>query len=107
MRSTLTTAAVVALLAAGAGTASATDVASSRTDAYAHAQAMKAQDVHVRHQQRDLTVGATPVHVVRTAATGGGFDWTDAGIGAGLAAALLLTGAGVSTVRRQPRLSVR
>jgi hypothetical protein len=39
------------------------------------------------------------VHVTRI--TDGGFDWADAGIGAGLATALLLSAAGASAIRRQ------
>ena len=37
-----------------------------------------------------------------------GFDWADAGIGAGVATGLLLlSAAGVAAVRRQPRVTPR
>jgi hypothetical protein len=45
------------------------------------------------------------IRVTRLA--GGGFDWGDAGIGAGLAAVLLLGAAGVASVRRTPTITAR
>jgi hypothetical protein len=100
MRATLTTASVVALLAAGAGTAAAKpDVSSNRADAAAHARGMRALGVH-QHQEPAVAFGSsTPVRVDRVAADAG-FDWADAGIGAGIAVALLLAGGGTMAVRR-------
>jgi hypothetical protein len=133
MRAIITTATVVALLAAGAGSAAsaprthrqdlrspdAVDAA-TRADAAkqplrgpptapsaagTHADALRyqAEAAYYRHH-RNVAPGskpapATAVHVTRL--TDGGFDWADAGIGAGLAAALLLSAAGASALRRQ------
>jgi hypothetical protein len=128
MRATLTTVSVAALLAAGAGTASARpDMPAGRADAAIHAAAMRAQGLHHRHLDALAASGAatrglhyeqlaavaasresTPASTVRvTRAADGGFDWADAGIGAGLAAALLLSAAGVSTLRRQHAQATR
>jgi hypothetical protein len=107
MRTTLTTIAVVALLAAGAGTASArVEPTTGRAEAAQHAAAVRAQGLHL--EQLAAAAASRPlappvVHVTRVA--DGGFDWADAGIGAGLAAALLLSAAGVSTLRRQHALA--
>ena len=122
MRATLTTVSVVAMLAAGAGTASARpDMPTGRADAAIHAAAMRAQGLHQRHLDGRATSGGptqglhreqlaavaasrepTAAPIVRvTRVADGGFDWADAGIGAGLAAALLLSAAGVSALRRQ------
>jgi hypothetical protein len=122
MRATLTTVSVVALLAAGAGTASARPYPpTGRADAAIHAQAMRVQGRHHQHlaavaasdapaqsldDEQLAAVAASrepaPAPIVTaTRVADGGFDWADAGIGAGLAAALLLSGAGVSTLRRQ------
>jgi hypothetical protein len=111
IRATLTTATVAALLAAGAGTAAADGPAVPPTglrDAAQHAQAMRAQGAH--HGR--LTVPATSdvpvaVHVTRVQLADGGFEWADAGIGAGFAAALLLSAAGVSAVRRHGPMPTR
>ena len=47
--------------------------------------------------------GAAPiVHVTRASGLHSGLEWSDVGIGAGLAAALLLSAAGVSGLRRRP-----
>jgi hypothetical protein len=110
MRATLTTVSVVALLAAGAGTASARpDVPTGRADAAIHAQAMRAQSLH--YEQLAAVAASrdpAPTPIVRvTRVADGGFDWADAGIGAGLAAAMLLSAAGVSTLRRQHALATR
>jgi hypothetical protein len=42
------------------------------------------------------------VRVTRAPLADGGFDWADAGIGAGLTAALLLGAARVAAIRRPP-----
>src|SRR5690348_5024997 len=128
MRATLTTVSVVALLAAGAGTASARpDPETGRADAAVHAQAMRAQGRHHQHltavaasnapaqslnDEQLAAVAASrepaPAPIVRvTRVADGGFDWADAGIGAALAAALLLSAAGVSTLRRQQAPATR
>jgi hypothetical protein len=122
MRATLTTIAVAGLLAAGADTAAARpDVQTGRADAATHAAAMRAQGRHNQHLAaqpasnasaqglRDEQLAAVaasrepaPAPIVRvTRLADGGFDLADAGIGAGLAVALLLSAAGVSTLRRQ------
>ena len=80
-----------------------------RADAAIRAQAMRAQSLHYEQlaavaASRELE-RAPIVHVTRVA--DGGFDWTDAGIGAGLTAALLLSAAGVSSLRRQHALATR
>src|SRR3954468_18166301 len=133
MRATLTTVSVVAMLAAGAGTASARpDMPTARADAAIHAAAMRAQGLHreqlaavaasreptgaplVRGPPREQRAAVaasrepTAAPIVRvTRVADGGFDWADAGIGAGLAAALLLSAAGVSALRRQHALVTR
>jgi hypothetical protein len=110
MRATLTTAAVVALLAAGAGPAFARpEPTTGRADAAIHAAAVRVQGLH---QEQLAAVAASrppaPAPVVRVSRVAdGGFDWIDAGIGAGLVAALLLSAAGVSTLRRQHSLATR
>jgi len=126
MRPTLTAISVAALLAAGAGSAAArpadvpiprsdaplpaqTDVPTARTDAAQHAQAMRSQGLHDRH----LTSVASstkpaPAPTVRVTRVDDGFDWADAGIGAGVATALLLlSAAGVAAIRRQPQAASR
>jgi hypothetical protein len=83
------------------------DDATTRIDAAVHAHAMRSQGLHNQRLGRDLTTVASPGKPVPpptvrlTRLTDGGFDWADAGIGAGLATALLLSAAGVSTLRRQ------
>jgi hypothetical protein len=126
MRSTLTAISVAALLAAGAGSAAArpadvpiapsdatppaqADIPTARTDAAQHAQAMRSQGLHDRH----LTSVASstkpaPAPTVRVTRVDDGFDWADAGIGAGVATALLLlSAAGVAAIRRQPQAASR
>jgi hypothetical protein len=86
------------------------DNPTARSGAALHAQAVREQRL-----QRRLTTAASAgeaapapiVRVIRAPVTDGGFDWADAGIGAGLAAALLLSAAGVSAVRRQPPMTTR
>jgi hypothetical protein len=104
MRATLSAIGAAAVLAAGAGTASAhTDTPNGRADAARPAAAMRTQSL--RDEQRAAIAASREpapqqsVHVTRVA--DGGFDWADAGIGAGLTAALLLSAVGVSSVRRQ------
>jgi hypothetical protein len=112
MRTTLTTAAVVALIAASAGPAVAKpDIPTARGDAALHAQAMRAQGIH--EEQLAAVAASRPstppavVHVTHTPLVDGGFDWADAGIGAGFAAALMLSVAGVSVARRHPPMPLR
>lgn len=109
MRSTLTTASVVALLATGAGTGTAAarpEPPTARTDAAIHAQTLRSLGLHQRRLTSAASTGVpaptTIVHVTRAPLVDGGFEWADAGIGAGFAAALLLSAAGVSAVRRHP-----
>jgi hypothetical protein len=126
MRLTLTAISVAALLAIGAGSAAArpadvpipgndapppaqTDVPTARSDAAQHAQAIRSLGLHHRH----LTSVASstkpaPAPTVQVTRVDDGFDWADAGIGAGVATALLLvSAAGVAAVRRQPRMTPR
>jgi hypothetical protein len=128
MRATLITISVVALLAAGAGPAAARpESATGHADAAIHAQAMRVQGRHYQHlaalaasdapaqglrdEQRAAVAASrepAPAPIMRvTRAADGGFDWADAGIGAALAAALLLSAAGVSTLRREHALAAR
>jgi hypothetical protein len=110
MRSTLTTASVVALLATGAGSAAArpidpTDGAPARPTPPTASQALRDHEHGIARSARPAVSAsgqpapAPVVHVTRL--TDGGFDWADAGIGGGLAAALLLSAAGASALRRQ------
>jgi hypothetical protein len=126
MRTTVITISVAALLAAGAGSAAAhpadmpspgsdaalqaqADVPTARTDAALHAQAMRSQGPHYRHVTSVAsTTKPAPDPTVRVTRVDDGFDWADAGIGAGVATALLLlSAAGVAAVRRQPRATSR
>jgi hypothetical protein len=112
MRATLTTASVVALLATGAGSAAARpDMPTARSDAALHAQSMRAQGIHytqLRRQGTTVASSSAPAPTVRVAPLAdGGFEWADAGIGAGLAVALLLSAAGVSAVRRHSPIQTR
>jgi hypothetical protein len=126
MRTTLTAISVAALLAAGAGSAAArpadvpiapsvtapqaqANVPTARTDAAQHAQAIRSQGLHDRHltgvASSTKPAPAPTVHVTRV---DDGFDWADAGIGAGVATALLLvSAAGLMAIRRQPRMTPR
>jgi hypothetical protein len=125
MRATLTTISVAALLAVGAGSAAArpadvpiprdapppaqADVPTAGTDAAQHAQAIRSLGLHNRH----LTSVASstkpaPAPIVHVTRVDDGFDWADAGIGAGVATGLLLlSAAGLAAVRRQPRMTPR
>jgi hypothetical protein len=126
MRSTLTTISVAALLAVGAGSAAAhpadmpnpggvtapqaqADIPTARTDAALHAQAMRSQGLRYRHLTgvaSSTKPAAAPT--VRVTRVDDAFDWADAGIGAGVATALLLvSAAGFVAIRRQPRAASR
>ncbi len=116
MRSTLTAISVVALLAAGASSAAArpADMPVRHSHATTHQPAAVAVPT-VGQQHRYLgsdarlvpsPLDSTPartVHVATTRVADGGVNWADVGIGAGLAAALLLSAAGVWAARREPR----
>jgi hypothetical protein len=75
------------------------------SEAALHALAMRDQAqaayYRLRRHQTAAPAQAATVHVTRAPAVDGGFDWADAGIGAGLAAALLFSAAGASVLRRQ------
>jgi hypothetical protein len=110
MHSTLTTITTIAVLAAGAGPAAARlDAPLSASHAAHHATATGVQGRQFRYLGRDLVAVAAPserapapiVRVAKPPAADGGFEWADAGIGAGLAAALLLSAAAASAIRRQ------
>jgi hypothetical protein len=115
VRSALTTISVVALLAAGAAPAAArpnAEPSSTRTQTAEHAAAMRA--LGIRYEQLGAQAASRPApgelappRVVRTAVADPGFDWADAGIGAGLTVALLLAGAGAVAVRRHPPMPAR
>ena len=115
MRSTLTTISIVALLAAGAAPAAARPDAgpsSTRAGAAKHAAAMRAlgiqyEQLSAQAASRPAPGDLAPTRVVRTVAAAPGFDWADAGIGAGLTVVLLLSGAGFVAVRRHPQMAPR
>ena len=67
----------------------------------ASALAMPARDV--------ARPGSAPVAAVAKSdgAAGDGFDWVDAGLGAGLTGALLVGAAGVASARRHPAMMAR
>jgi hypothetical protein len=126
MRTTLATISVAALLAAGAGSAAGhpadmptpggdaalnaqAAMPTARTDAALHAKAMRSQGLHYRHLT-SVASSTKPASapIVRVTRVDDGFDWADAGIGAGVATALLLlSAAGVAAIRRQPRMTPR
>jgi hypothetical protein len=85
MRSALSAISIIALLAMTAGSAAARP---ATPDSYRPAPSA------------DALSAPQPAHVTRVA--DGGVHWTDVGIGAGLATALLLTAAAVTTQRRRP-----
>ena len=99
MRASLTTTVAVAgLLAAGTGSAAARPYnPTARKDAALHAQAMRYQAEAAYYRDHGtVTPSGTPapvpiVRVTHAAPADGGFDWADAGIGAGslLATSLL------------------
>ena len=112
MRTTIITIAVAGLLATGAGTAAARPGEPiARADAAAHAKAVRAVAAYDaslgRATASSRPAPATVVRVTRTPLVDGGFDWADAGIGAGVVAALLLGAAGVALVQRSPRTAAR
>ena len=105
----LTTSVVVAsLVAFSPATALAnTDGPPNRIDALNHAATMHSLAVlHEQLQARAERIAAPPKTVAATTtrlvATDSGFDWADGAIGAGLAAAVLLTAGGLQSVRRHP-----
>jgi hypothetical protein len=109
MRTTVSTLSAVALLAAGAGSAAArpADMPLHRSAPSRQAAAPRTPPTY-RYDLADNrppvalpAEPATPATVRVIRAAGGSFDWADAGIGAALTAALLLSAAGVSTLRRQ------
>lgn len=121
MRFTLTTMSVVALLAVGASSA----VARPADMQIGHSHAIR-QPVSVsgsvpsvgqlhRYIGSDARLvrsplGSTPapaVHVATTRVADRGINWADVGIGAGLAAALLLLAAGVWAARREHPMTTR
>jgi hypothetical protein len=116
MRLALNSITAAALLAASAGPAAARlDAPLNASPVAHHAKATGVQGRQFRHLGGDVvTIGSArksaPAATVRFAtppAANGGFAWADAAIGAGLAAALLLTAAGVSAVRRQHATAAR
>ena len=120
MRSTLTTISVVALLATGASSAAArpADVPVRQGRATTHQPAPVTVPT-VGQQHRYLgsdarlvpsALDSTPTPTVRVATTriaDGGVNWADVAIGAGLAAALLLSAAGLWAARREPPMTTR
>ena len=125
MRTALTTISVAALLAAGAGSAAArpadvpiprsdaavpaqADIPTARSDAAQHARAMRSLALHNRHAIVTPSAQPAPAPIVHVTRVDDGFDWADAGIGAGVATGLLLlSAAGLAAVRRQPRAASR
>ena len=129
MRSTFVTSiAAVAVLAAGAAPAAARpQVPPSRIEAANRVPAVRSQalqgglhsettagfpgertqDPRALANSSSLagtTAPPRPVVTARARVADAGFDWVDAGIGAGLSAALLLGAAGVASARRRPTL---
>ena len=116
MRTTITTASVVAPLATGAGSASAraidTPIARANPGIHAHVTSHKAEVPYSLHHTspdaQDVARGVYPgmqlvqaaVAPARPVVADSGFDWADAGIGAGFAAVVLLSAAGASALRR-------
>jgi hypothetical protein len=118
MRSKLTTLSVTAaLLAAGAGSAAArpADMAAGPSLAPSHHVAAPSLGVQHRYLGSDATnapsqprsAAAPTVRLAPTTVAGDGIDWAGIGIGGGLAAALLLSAAGVSAMRRHPTVGAR
>src|SRR4051812_4962612 len=116
MRSKLTTISVVALLAAGAAPAAArpnVEPTSTRAQAAQHAADMRAQGIHYEQlsaqaASRPAAGELAPPRVVRTTVADPGFDWADAGIGAGgVTLVLLLSAGGVVAVRRHSPMPAR
>ena len=110
MRTIVTTASVIALLATGAGSAAARPI-----DPGIHAQGLrdKAEALfylhHASPDAQDVARGVYPgMQPVQAAVrptrpvepAGSGFDWADAGIGAGFAVIVLVSAAGASALRR-------
>ena len=109
MRSTLTSITAAALLATSAGPVAARlDGPLTSTAANHQATVASVHGRQYRHLGGDVVAVATPnefspapiVRVATPPAADSGFAWADAGIGAGLAAALLLSAAAASAIRR-------
>ena len=116
MRTTLTAISVLALLATGASSAAARPADMPlRPDNVTSRQPAASVPVPTVGQQHrylgsDAKLVPTPlphVHAATTRFASGGINWADVGIGAGLAAALLLTAAGVWAARRHPPMTTR
>jgi hypothetical protein len=110
MHSTITTITTIAALAAGAGPVAARlDAPLSSPAANHQTAAAGVNGRQYRHLGGDVVAVAKPnafsrapiVRVATPPAADNGFSWGDAGIGAGLAAALLLSAAAASAIRRQ------
>ena len=102
---------VVALLAAGAAPAVARPEPPIRVEAAGHAATMRSLARQRAHDGRLVSASSAPAPAptpaVRVRRLPGGFDWADAGIGAGLTGALLLSAAGVASVRRHPTMTAQ
>jgi hypothetical protein len=116
MRSALTSLTLVALFAAMAGSAAARPVDQPfvpRATPAHHAAVAPGLGAQHRIIGSDATNASAPVEspapVVRVTAPAadGGIDWAGVGIGAGLAAALLLSAAAMSAMRRHPPMHLR
>ena len=114
MRATLTTIAVAGLLAASTGSAAArTDTPTARNDAALHAQAMRYQPEAAYYRDHGNVAPSSkpaPVAIVRVthaARADGGFDWADAGIGAGSLLAMSLLALAATLFITQHRRAAR
>jgi hypothetical protein len=113
MRATLSTISAVALLAAGAGPAAARPADSPVRQGPSPSHQVLVPSVGEQHRYMGSDAKPVPaapaqvVHVGRAQIADGGIDWADVGIGAGLAAALLASAAGVTAVRRPQRMRLR
>ena len=116
MRATLTTISVAVLVATSAGPAAArpADMPPGHGPSASHSAASPSLGVQHRYLGGDAVAvptthrsAAAPAGpVARTQIADEGVDWTDVGIGAGRAAALLLSAAGVSAVRHPRAMRV-
>ena len=69
---------------------------------------MRSLALHNRHAIVAPSAQPAPAAIVHVTRVDDGFDWADAGIGAGVATGLLLlSAAGLAAVRRQPRMTPR
>jgi hypothetical protein len=82
------------------------DMSPNQIDARDHGAAVRSINLHQLARDTSTVTPPgqpAPVAVVRvTRVPGGGFDWLDASIGAGLTAALLLGATGLASARRRP-----